>query len=259
MGCAKSKEAAAETEIHVDSGRASIETGKLGGSIASEPGAEEEPEPEMYPTLRCYLTWTESSQGSLFTHWSETPVEGAVAKFQPRKPVPLPCRHHAATPTLSHTRTAARSARDAPSEPPAHTPACVLRRDASSSPPQVPAFKIKSNQGRAELARDCKKNPARYYATICGFIKQARSFDGPFTFLAQGRASMVTLPFRAAIYLSNDALGIVKVAAGEEAGLGDVISVGVVPENATAFDGVLTMQTELFQHHAAKLGATLMM
>ena len=211
MGCAKSKEAAAADVITLSN------IGPGGAAPASERAEkeaddvkEEMSEPTMYPKLRCYLVWSESSQGSLFTHWSETPVEGAVAKFKPRK--------------------------------------------------AVPTFKISANGGRAELSRDCKKNPARFYSTICGFIKQARTFLGPFTFLAQGRASHVDLPFRAAIYLSSEALAIVKVQPGDEVeSLADVLAVGVVPENATAFDGVLTMQTELFQHHAAKLGATLML
>ena len=103
------------------------------GPDAAAPTAAEEvevemSEPTMYPTLRCYLTWTESSAGSLFAHWSETPVEGAVAKYKPRK--------------------------------------------------AVPKFKITSNSGRAELARDIKKNPSRFYATICGFIKTATALFG---------------------------------------------------------------------------------
>mmetsp|Transcript_25250 Transcript_25250/g.75790 ORF Transcript_25250/g.75790 Transcript_25250/m.75790 type:complete len:172 (-) Transcript_25250:146-661(-) len=36
----------------------------------------------------CYLTFDAASQGTLFTHWSETPVEGALAFFAPRKNVP---------------------------------------------------------------------------------------------------------------------------------------------------------------------------
>ena len=35
-----------------------------------------------------YLTFVESGQGTLLTHWSETPVEGALASFVPSKPVP---------------------------------------------------------------------------------------------------------------------------------------------------------------------------
>ena len=36
----------------------------------------------------CYLTFSEASQGTLFLHWSETPVAGALAFFEPRKNVP---------------------------------------------------------------------------------------------------------------------------------------------------------------------------
>ena len=36
----------------------------------------------------CYLTFSEASQGTLFLHWSETPVAGALAFFEPRKTVP---------------------------------------------------------------------------------------------------------------------------------------------------------------------------
>ena len=38
--------------------------------------------------MTCYLTFTEASQGSLFFHWSEEPVEGALAKHTPTKPPP---------------------------------------------------------------------------------------------------------------------------------------------------------------------------
>ena len=38
--------------------------------------------------MACYLTFTEASQGSLFFHWSEKPVEGALAKHTPTKPPP---------------------------------------------------------------------------------------------------------------------------------------------------------------------------
>ena len=36
----------------------------------------------------CYLMFSEASQGTLFLHWSETPVAGALAFFEPRKNVP---------------------------------------------------------------------------------------------------------------------------------------------------------------------------
>ncbi|KAJ8600159.1 hypothetical protein CTAYLR_001918 [Chrysophaeum taylorii] len=36
----------------------------------------------------CYLTFDAASQGTLFTHWSETKIEGALAFFAPRKTVP---------------------------------------------------------------------------------------------------------------------------------------------------------------------------
>ena len=36
----------------------------------------------------CYLTFSDASQGTLFLHWSETPVAGALAFFEPRKSVP---------------------------------------------------------------------------------------------------------------------------------------------------------------------------
>ena len=36
----------------------------------------------------CYLVFSPSSQGSLLSHWSATPVEGALASFAPTKPVP---------------------------------------------------------------------------------------------------------------------------------------------------------------------------
>ena len=39
-------------------------------------------------TAVCYLTFTDSSQGSLFTHWSTEPVEGALASYAPAKAPP---------------------------------------------------------------------------------------------------------------------------------------------------------------------------
>ena len=39
-------------------------------------------------TAVCYLTFTDSSQGSLFTHWSTEPVEGALASYVPAKAPP---------------------------------------------------------------------------------------------------------------------------------------------------------------------------
>ncbi|KAJ1449548.1 hypothetical protein M885DRAFT_535211 [Pelagophyceae sp. CCMP2097] len=36
----------------------------------------------------CYLTFDHASQGTLFVHWSETAVAGALAFFAPRKAVP---------------------------------------------------------------------------------------------------------------------------------------------------------------------------
>ncbi len=38
--------------------------------------------------MACYLEFTEASAGSFFAHWSEEPVEGALAKFVPAKPIP---------------------------------------------------------------------------------------------------------------------------------------------------------------------------
>tara|TARA_B100000780_G_scaffold74643_1_gene50194 strand:- start:35 stop:505 length:471 start_codon:yes stop_codon:yes gene_type:complete len=38
--------------------------------------------------MTCYLTFTEASQGSLFFHWSDEPVEGALAQHTPTKPPP---------------------------------------------------------------------------------------------------------------------------------------------------------------------------
>ena len=39
-------------------------------------------------TKGCYMTFEPVSQGTLFVHWSETPIEGAIAFFAPRKNVP---------------------------------------------------------------------------------------------------------------------------------------------------------------------------
>ena len=39
-------------------------------------------------TRGCYLTFSDASQGTLFLHWSEAPVAGALAFFEPRKSVP---------------------------------------------------------------------------------------------------------------------------------------------------------------------------
>ena len=36
----------------------------------------------------CYMTFSESSNGSLFHHWSAMPIQGALASFAPTKPVP---------------------------------------------------------------------------------------------------------------------------------------------------------------------------
>ena len=38
--------------------------------------------------MACYLTFTPANGGSFFNHWSETPVEGALACFVPSKPIP---------------------------------------------------------------------------------------------------------------------------------------------------------------------------
>jgi hypothetical protein len=38
-------------------------------------------------TRGCYLTFGVESHGTLFVHWSETPIEGAIAFFAPRKNV----------------------------------------------------------------------------------------------------------------------------------------------------------------------------
>mmetsp|Transcript_13791 Transcript_13791/g.55186 ORF Transcript_13791/g.55186 Transcript_13791/m.55186 type:complete len:165 (+) Transcript_13791:79-573(+) len=39
-------------------------------------------------TRGAYLTFDPASQGTLFVHWSETAVDGALAFFEPRKSVP---------------------------------------------------------------------------------------------------------------------------------------------------------------------------
>lgn len=38
--------------------------------------------------MACYLVFDTASAGSFFSHWSETPVEGALASFVPAKPIP---------------------------------------------------------------------------------------------------------------------------------------------------------------------------
>ena len=38
--------------------------------------------------MGCYLTFDDASQGSLFIHWSETPIPGAWAFFSPGKEIP---------------------------------------------------------------------------------------------------------------------------------------------------------------------------
>jgi len=38
--------------------------------------------------MACYLTFDLASNGTLFTHWSQTPVPDALASFTPSKPVP---------------------------------------------------------------------------------------------------------------------------------------------------------------------------
>ena len=152
--------------------------------------------------MACYLTFSAASQGSLFMHWSEAPIDGALASFAPTK--------------------------------------------------AVPKFKLTANGGRSEVARDVGgANPKRFYEAMCGFTKQARSYAGPFTFLKHLDA------VHTAIYLSDSALAIVKVAPGDTVDLSDVLVVGAVPENALGFGGVLTMQTELFQQTAAKIGAAI--
>ena len=38
--------------------------------------------------VQCYLTFVDASHGSLFFHWSDEPVEGALASYLPSAPVP---------------------------------------------------------------------------------------------------------------------------------------------------------------------------
>jgi len=38
--------------------------------------------------MSCYLTFDLASNGTLFTHWSQTPVPDALASFTPSKPIP---------------------------------------------------------------------------------------------------------------------------------------------------------------------------
>ena len=38
--------------------------------------------------MSCFLVFSESSGGSLFAHWSEETVDGALATFAAGKPVP---------------------------------------------------------------------------------------------------------------------------------------------------------------------------
>ena len=59
-------------------------TAGLGGALAAAPGATP-PSPVIEPA--CYLVFTEASGGAFINHWSETPVEGALASFVPEKPV----------------------------------------------------------------------------------------------------------------------------------------------------------------------------
>merc|ERR1719446_536542 len=56
------------------------------------PTAESVPEPARKSgdtEPRCYLVFSSASHGSFFLQWATQAVEGALACFQPHKPVPL--------------------------------------------------------------------------------------------------------------------------------------------------------------------------
>jgi len=101
--------------------------------------------------------------------------------------------------------------------------------------------------------RDVSKDPKRFHQAVCGFVKQAKSYAAPFTMISQAEAVKV------ALYLSDTALGITRLAPGETCDLSDKLVVASVPENAVGFGGVKTMDTALFQQTGQKLGAAIML
>lgn len=60
-------------------------------AITSVPEVPKEPEPPprlTEPPPGCYLEYAEKDQGTILMHWSEVPLEGALAVFYPEKPAP---------------------------------------------------------------------------------------------------------------------------------------------------------------------------
>lgn len=56
--------------------------------LSTEPSTLEPESPLLPESPRCYLVFSTASHGSFFEVWSTTPVEGALACFQPRSAVP---------------------------------------------------------------------------------------------------------------------------------------------------------------------------
>ena len=102
--------------------------------------------------------------------------------------------------------------------------------------------------------RDVSKDPRRWYQAFNGFVKAAKSYGAPLTFLSNLEGSTT----RVSVFMSDTGLGIVKLTAGETVDLADKLVVATVPENAVAFAGVRSMDTGLFQQTGQKLGAALM-
>jgi len=177
----------------------------------TEPIPENEPPPP--PSAVCYLLWQPDYHGSLWTHWSETPIEGALASF-----------------------------------------AAVLR---PAGP--VPRFKLTQNGGRSELGREVNgANPKKFFQAMCSYYKLAYSLNAPISLHAAPSGCNAV-----AIYLSDAASNITRVVAGgadaPAVDLINAVAVAAVAEQASDFEGVMSMETQVFVQMGAARGAAMLL
>ena len=202
-------------------------------------------------TKGCYLTFDAASQGTLFVHWSETPIEGAIAFFAPRKNVPgfkVAARVH----RVRACRRAARPRappRDAvgPRDATAHTTTALSR-----------ASQFKQNGGRSELIREMSGGTGerikRYYSGWCQYVKLAKSFQAAFVMYAFDVLPMVDI---ALIDGAKESDNIVPVVVGEPVeSLATLSAVGTVPHPNPCFTAT-TFSKEYFISTGNKEGVAL--
>ena len=117
----------------------------------------------------------------------------------------------------------------------------------------VPKFKLTSNAGRSDLMKEVNQ-PAKMFEGWCGFVKAAKGFGEGTVFAHRSQLDGQAV----AVYLGTATLGVQRLGVDPDGNaaveLSAALAVAALPEATTAYNGVSTVETDLFVQMARKAG-----